>query len=200
MTETMNKSMKKLVLIIFALTLPLVLHAQKEVGTTTIYPRLGLNWSKFTHDGVIGSQEGEYYDSKYRMGFTGGAEVQHQFSNIIAGSIGALYSHQGTDYEDMPYTKLSMKTDNILVPVLIVATTRVGLNFKLGVQPEFIMHSNADYVLNKVNLSIPVGLAYEWNHIALDVRYNIGDKDGNSYGKASHGGAFLVTLGYGFDF
>lgn len=137
------------------------------------------------------------------MGFTGGVEVQHQFNNVIAGSIGALYSHQGTDYEDMPDAKLSMKTDNILVPVLLVATTCVGLDFKLGVQPEFIIHSNADYFLNKVNLSIPVGLAYEWNHVALDVRYNIGVtniyKDGNSYDKPSHGSTFLVTLGYGFD-
>lgn len=195
--------MKKLVLIIFAFALPLFLHAQKEVGTTIIYPRLGLNWSKFTNDGIRGLQEGEYYDSKYRTGFTGGVEVQHQFGNVIAGSIGALYSRQGTDYDDMPDAKLSLKTDNILVPVLLVATTRIGLNFKLGVQPEFMVHSNADYFLNKVNLSIPVGLSYEWNHIALDVRYNIGVtsiyKDSNSYDKTSHGSTFLVTLGYGFD-
>lgn len=194
--------MKKILLFVFALVSCLSLYAQKEVGTTTIYPRLGMNWSKFTSDRIEQSNPTAHYDSKYRMGFVGGVEVQHQFDDFIAGSAGVLYSRQGADFEKMEDAELSFKTDNILVPVLIVATTKIGLDFKLGVQPEFMVNSNADKILNKVNLSIPVGLAYEWNHIALDVRYNIGLTKvykASDIDNSSKGSTFQLTIGYAFD-
>ena len=131
------------------------------------------------------------------------AELKFSISSVMLLQEALVLSTVGRALTMMTCRMLSLKTDNILVPVLLVATTRIGLNFKLGVQPEFMVHSNADYFLNKVNLSIPVGLSYEWKHIALDVRYNIGVtsiyKDSNSYDKTSHGSTFLVTLGYGFD-
>lgn len=194
--------MKKILLFVFALVSCLSLYAQKEVGTTTIYPRLGMNWSKFTNDRIEKSNPTAHYDSKYRMGFVGGVEVQHQFDDFIAGSAGVLYSRQGADFEKMEDAELSFKTDNILVPVLIVATTKIGLDFKLGVQPEFMINSNADKILNKVNLSIPVGLAYEWNHIALDVRYNIGLTKvykASDIDNTSKGSTFQLTIGFAFD-
>lgn len=194
--------MKKILLFVFALVSCLSLYAQKEVGTTTIYPRLGMNWSKFTNDRIEQSNPTAHYDLKYRMGFVGGVEVQHQFDDFIAGSAGVLYSRQGADFEKMEDAELSFKTDNILVPVLIVATTKIGLDFKLGVQPEFMINSNADKILNKVNLSIPVGLAYEWNHIALDIRYNIGLTKVYKYpdiNNTSKGSTFQLTFGYAFD-
>lgn len=194
--------MKKILLFVFALVSCLSLYAQKEVGATTIYPRLGMNWSKFTNDRIEQSNPTAHYDSKYRMGFVGGVEVQHQFDDFIAGSAGVLYSRQGADFEKMEDAELSFKTDNILVPVLIVATTKIGLDFKLGVQPEFLVNSNANKILNKVNLSIPIGLAYEWNRIALDIRYNIGLTKVYKYpdiNNTSKGSTFQLTFGYAFD-
>lgn len=194
--------MKK-ILLLLALTLPLLAHARKEQGTTTIYPRIGVNWSKFTGDKIYTVVEGANLSSKYLTGFTGGVEVQHQFDYVIAASIGALYSRQGSSFEKDPEMgQLNMKTDNILVPLLLVATSRIGLDFKLGLQPEFVVHSSYHDLFNKVNLSIPVGMAYEWQHFALDVRYNIGltkiYKNTDGYDK-SHGSTFLITLGYAFD-
>lgn len=198
-------TIKKILLSVFALVSCLSLYAQKEVGTTTIYPRLGMNWSKFTKDRIWQSEQSDptaHSDSKYRMGFVGGVEVQHQFDDFLAGSVGVLYSRQGTDFEKMKDAELSFKTDNILVPVLLVATTRIGLDFKLGVQPEFLVNSNADKILNKVNFSIPVGLAYEWNRIAFDFRYNVGltkvYKTSDIY-NTSKGSTFQLTIGYAFD-
>lgn len=194
--------MKKILLFVFAFVSCFSLYAQKGVGTTTIYPRLGMNWSKFTNDRIEQSAPTAHYDSKYRMGFVGGVEVQHQFDDFIAGSAGVLYSRQGTDFEKMEDAELSFKTDNILVPVLFVATTNIGLDFKLGVQPEFLVNSNANKILNKVNLSIPIGLAYEWNRIALDIRYNIGLTKVYKYpdiNNTSKGSTFQLTFGYAFD-
>lgn len=65
-----------------------------------------------------------------------------------------------------------------------------------------MINSNADKILNKVNLSIPVGLAYEWNHIALDVRYNIGLTKvykASDIDNTSKGSTFQLTIGYAFD-
>lgn len=200
--------MKKLLLATIVAALPLLSYAQKEPGTITVYPRMGVNWSKFTHDKIY-YYNNECVNSKYRTGFTGGAEVQYQFSNNIAASAGALYSHQGTNFDDIPdidgepVETPQFKTDNILVPVLLIATSRIGLDFKLGLQPEFMFNSHWKNVFNKVNLSMPVGIAYEWNHIAIDVRYNVGltkiYKDTDHY-DTSRGSTFLITLGYGFDF
>lgn len=194
--------MKK-ILLLLALTLPLLAQARKDQGTTTIYPRIGVNWSKFTGDKIYTGTEGANLSSKYLTGFTGGVEVRHQFNYAIAASIGALYSRQGTSFEKDPEMgQFNMKTDNILVPVLLVATSRIGLDFKLGMQPEFVVHTSYHDVFRKVNLSMPVGLAYEWQHFALDVRYNIGltktYKHTDSYDK-SHGSTFLITLSYAFD-
>lgn len=191
------------ILIILALALPLLAHARKEPGTTTIYPRIGLNWSKFTGDAVYIDVHNNRADAKFKLGFTGGVEVQHQFNNVIAASIGALYSRQGTKFDKISGTEgFEINTDNILVPILFVATSRIGLDFKMGLQPDFMVHSDFNDMMHKVNLSFPIGVAYEWHKVAIDVRYNIGltkvYKYTDSYDK-SHGGTLMITLGYAFD-
>ena len=54
---------------------------------------------------------------------------------------------------------------------------------------------------NKFDLSIPVGVSYEFNnHLVLDARYNIGvtkvNKDSEPGEKDSRNGVFSLTLGY----
>lgn len=191
------------ILILLALALPLLAQARKKPGTTTIYPRIGLNWSKFTGDAVYIDAQNNRADAKMKLGFTGGVEVQHQFNNVIAASVGALYSRQGTKFDEIAGTDgFKINTDNILVPILFVATSPIGLDFKMGLQPEFMVHSDFSDVIHKVNLSFPIGVAYEWRHVAIDVRYNIGltkiYKYTDSYDK-SHGGTLMITLGYAFD-
>lgn len=200
--------MKKILFMLAVMALPLMAHAQKAPNTITIYPRIGVNWSKFSGDKIYyaydaGSMD-QTADSKYRAGFTAGAEVQYQFTNTVAASIGALYSRQGSDYEDLPAgfgKSPSVKTDNILVPVLLVGTTNFGLSVKAGVQADFCVNDDDMEAIRKVGLSIPIGLAYEWNHIVLDARYNIGVTKvfKSYYGDDQHNSTFLVTLGYGFD-
>lgn len=188
--------------------LPLLAHAQKEPGTFTLYPRIGVNWSTFSSDVLYysadGSSEG-HVDHKYRAGFTAGAELQYQVGDHGAISGGVLYSRQGTDFEDIPgddYGKVRIKTDNILVPILLVGTTSFGLSAKVGLQPEFCVHSSAfKGEMDKFNLSLPIGLAYEWHNMAIDVRYAFGltkvYKEGIN--ESAHGRTLMITLGYGFD-
>ena len=152
-----------------------------------------------TFDGVAGT-----IPARFKVGFTMGVEVQHQFSNALAGSIGLLYSQQGTAFKKTSDTEFDfkMKENNLIVPVMLVATTKYNIDFKLGLQPEFRVSKAFDKVLNKVSLSIPVGISYEYRNVVLDLRYNIGVshvyKEQSSY-DASRGQTVMLTLGYGID-
>lgn len=201
--------MRKLFALLLLWLPVLQLSAWKEPGTTTIYPRVGFNLSKFsgdkiytginTFDGVAGT-----IPARFKVGFTVGAEAQHQFSNALAGSIGLLYSQQGTAFKKTSDIELDfkIKENNLIVPVMLVATTKYNIDFKLGLQPEFRVSKAFDKVLNKVSLSIPVGISYEYRNVALDLRYNIGVshvyKEQSSY-DASRGQTVMLTLGYGID-
>lgn len=201
--------MRKLFALLLLWLPVLQLSAWKEPGTTTIYPRVGFNLSKFsgdkiytginTFDGVAGT-----IPARFKVGFTVGAEAQHQFSNALAGSIGLLYSQQGTAFKKTSDIELDfkIKENNLIVPVMLVATTKYNIDFKLGLQPEFRVSKAFDKVLNKVSLSIPVGISYEYRNVALDLRYNIGVshvyKEQSSY-DVSRGQTVMLTLGYGID-
>jgi hypothetical protein len=201
--------MRKLFALLLLWLPVLQLSAWKEPGTTTIYPRVGFNLSKFsgdkiytginTFDGVAGT-----IPARFKVGFTMGAEAQHQFSNALAGSIGLLYSQQGTAFKKTSDTELDfkIKENNLIVPVMLVATTKYNIDLKLGLQPEFRVSKAFDKVLNKVSLSIPVGISYEYRNVVLDLRYNIGVshvyKEQSSY-DASRGQTVMLTLGYGID-
>ncbi len=201
--------MRKLFALLLLWLPVLQLSAWKEPGTTTIYPRVGFNLSKFsgdkiytginTFDGVAGT-----IPARFKVGFTMGVEAQHQFSNALAGSIGLLYSQQGTVFKktsDIEFD-FKMKENNLIVPVMLVATTKYNIDLKLGLQPEFRVSKAFDKVLNKVSLSIPVGISYEYRNVVLDLRYNIGVshvyKEQSSY-DASRGQTVMLTLGYGID-
>ena len=201
--------MRKLFALLLLWLPVLQLSAWREPGTTTIYPRVGFNLSKFsgdkiytginTFDGIAGT-----IPARFKVGFTMGVEAQHQFSNALAGSIGLLYSQQGTAFKKTSDTEFDfkMKENNLIVPVMLVATTKYNIDFKLGLQPEFRVSKAFDKVLNKVSLSIPVGISYEYRNVVLDLRYNIGVshvyKEQSSY-DASRGQTVMLTLGYGID-
>lgn len=201
--------MRKLFALLLLWLPVLQLSAWREPGTTTIYPRVGFNLSKFsgdkiytginTFDGIAGT-----IPARFKVGFTMGVEAQHQFSNALAGSIGLLYSQQGTAFKktsDIEFD-FKMKENNLIVPVMLVATTKYNIDLKLGLQPEFRVSKGFDKVLNKVNLSIPVGIAYEYRNVAIDLRYHIGVthvyKEQDMY-DVSRGKTVMLTLGYGFD-
>lgn len=181
--------------------------AQKPVGTLTLYPRVGMTLSKFTGDKVFFTSSSIMdgrADAKYKAGIVAGAELQYQMSNAVALSGGVFYSQQGTKFDDVPELdeKLKMEHNNIIVPLMFVATTKYGLSAKIGVQPEILVDSKYKDMMNGFNVSVPVGLSYEYKNVCLDVRYNIGltkiYKDQGA-SDTSHNGTFMFTLGYGID-
>ena len=144
--------------------------------------------------------------SDARIGLAAGAEFEYQVTDIVSVSFGALYSMQGCKVEDA-----TVKLDYINVPLLANVYVAKGFAVKLGLQPGFKVNYkySADGVsvdgdkllkANGVDLSIPVGVSYEYQNFVLDGRYNFGvtkvfDADG---AKDKHS-VFQITLGYKFD-
>ena len=56
-----------------------------------------------------------------------------------------------------------------------------------------------DYKISKFDLSIPVGISYEYNNIVLDARYNWGLIKVENYGDPYYNRVFQLTLGYKFE-
>lgn len=200
-------NIKKLI-IAFAFSFVFVsAFAQKPVGTLTLYPRVGMTLSKFTGDKVFFTSRGIMdgrADAKYKAGIVAGAELQYQMSNVVALSGGVFYSQQGTKFDKVPDLdeKLKMEHNDIIVPLMLVATTKYGISAKIGIQPEILVDSKYKDIMNGFNVSVPVGISYEYRNISLDVRYNIGltkiykDQGANDNARNS---TFMFTVGYGID-
>ena len=190
--------MKKTIITIMLAIMSMATFAQKEPGTLTFYTRVGINLSKFA-DSKIYYLDGGYVESKFKVGLAIGAECEYQLSNQFALSGGVLYSQQGEQYDLPSESKEFEKTryDNINIPLLAVFNTRIGLSVKCGIQPEFVI-GNPDFKARKTNLSLPLGLSYEYKNLCFDLRYNLGltnvmDLDGIT----TKNRTIMLTLGYG---
>ena len=157
----------------------------------TIQPKVGLNIASLT----------DFDDSDPRFGVVAGAEFMYQATDMVGLSFGALYSMQGAKYD-----KATTKLDYINVPILANVYVAPGFAVKLGLQPGFNVNSKFKTKINgnsietdtdakTVDLSIPIGMSYEFDNFVIDGRYNWGVTKvaKNSDCKNS---VFQITLGY----
>lgn len=184
--------MKKLLLVAVMVLTSAMTFAQQKEGTLTIQPKVGLNIASLT----------DFDDSDPRFGVVAGAEFMYQATDMVGLSFGALYSMQGAKYD-----KATMKLDYINVPILANVYVAPGFAVKLGLQPGFNVNSKAkaksDGVsveadlddVKTLDLSIPIGLSYEFNNFVIDGRYNWGvtkiAKDSDYKNSV-----FQITVGY----
>lgn len=183
--------------------------AQYKAGDFTIQPKAGLSIADIT------DTEG----SKTRAGFVGGVELEYHISPLVGFSGGLLYSMQGCkgdgDLGEIAdnlsgNATMTIKNDYLNVPLLANFYVAPGLALKAGIQPGFKVNSKATIevgdqsvtgdlknAFNSFDLSIPVGISYEYQGIVLDARYNIGATkiadDTNC-----RNSVFQLTLGYKF--
>ncbi len=190
--------MKKLILLAAIIMTSVGAHAQHEVGSVTIQPKVGMNIASLT--------KAEGADS--RIGLAIGAEAEYQIEDRISLSAGLLYSMQGaTESEDG--VDATQKLDYINIPILANIYVTKGLAFKVGVQPG--INVSGKYKLEKggssisedtdgvkaFDFSIPVGASYEFNNLVLDARYNWGLTKVSKYANSKNS-VFQITLGYKF--
>ena len=181
--------------------------AQHKVGSATIQPKIGLNVSNLTHNDGADS----------RTEFTGGVELEYQFTKQLAFAVGLVYSPQGSYANDLNgnvpngyNVKSTKQIDYLNVPIVANLYLLKGFAVKLGIQPGFNVKANIEteskgrkenYTLYDVkwfDFSIPIGLSYEYKNFVADARYNIGFTKVID-GTKSKNKVFQFTLGYKFN-
>jgi len=187
--------MKKLLLLIALMAVTLSAQAQHEEGDVTIQPRVGITVSNIT-DG-----------DKSKMNLAYGVDFERFFTDQFSVSLGLMFTNQGCKYDinyDITFdgstngsslnttTKLNVYYGSL--PIMANYYVLPGLAIKAGVQPAFRGNK-----LNTFDLSIPVGLSYEFKGITADIRYNFGvTKLISNTDKGIYNKVFMVTLGYKF--
>ena len=147
-------------------------------------------------------------DADPRIGLAAGAEFEYGLTDNIGLSAGVLYSMQGvkTIIVDDDCTS---KLDYLNVPILANFYIAKGFAVKLGVQPGFKLSSKAKFKgsggskevdvdgFKSVDLSIPVGLSYQYQKFVFDARYNWGVTNLVEDSDSKHS-VFQITVGYKF--
>lgn len=191
--------MKKLFFAVVAMMISAATFAQNEVGQLTIQPKVGVNIANIT----------DADDADPRIGLAAGAEFEYGLTDNIGLSAGVLYSMQGvktTIIDD----DCTWKLDFLNVPILANFYVAKGFAVKLGVQPGFKLSSKAKFKgsggskevevedgVKSVDLSIPVGLSYQYQNIVFDARYNWGVTKIVDDVDSKHS-VFQITVGYKF--
>lgn len=204
--------MKKIFLILTTAVVCLSASGQTEPGTTTIFPRLGLNLSKITDGSIyLSTSMDEKIDPSYKFGLTAGFECQQQFTPSLAASAGLLYSWQGTRWEKKgEYGGAMTHLHYLNVPLLLVGYVGdTGLSLKAGVQFGYLLAARNDdgdakSGYRNYDIAIPVGVAYEFGRYAIDLRYHIGLTKPNKFltdlgAETGRTRCIQLTVGYAFD-
>ena len=178
------------------------MQAQMAIGEFSVIPKAGLTLASLT------SQD----KSKINVGIVAGAEAEYQVMDFLGVSAGLMYSQQGVAYDVTGTNKLNLNYLNI--PVLANFYVYKDLALKVGIQPGFLLTATAKEekgnvktetdVKDKVegfDLSIPMGVSYEFRNFVLDARYNLGATKilKGADARSSRNSVFMITLGYRFN-
>ena len=206
--------MKKLLTLMALIAISLSAQAQHEEGDVTIQPKVGITISNIT-DG-----------DKSKVNLAYGVEFERFFTDQFSASLGIMFTNQGCKWniyslDGADNVSDDMKLDIYYGTLPIMANYYVlpGLALKAGIQPAFRVKARIEFNGEKMDfdnaidaifdgndnkmrtfdLSIPVGLSYEFKRVTFDARYNFGvtklisNTDESIYNKV-----FIITLGYKF--
>lgn len=207
--------MKKLMILAVMMIAAMSANAQTpEEGAVFVRPMAGVTLSSY---GVDISSAGGSYKSKYKVGFTVGAEVGYQVNSWFQPSLGVFYSQQGSKMKEKVITAIgtesstySSPADYLVMPVLANFYVADGLALKAGVQPGILLSAKYDGAdikdaMKSFQLQIPVGVSYEYQNFVLDARMFIPvtkaakSTDGKDiFQDDIMNNAFAITVGYNF--
>ena len=193
------------------LTMAVVAKAQHEEGDFMVQPKVGLNIA------TLSDADKSITDLHF------GIEAEYMVADKFSLGLGAILSNQGAKYDywdEFGQNKYTVDLDYVHVPILASYYVLPGLAVKAGVQPGFKMRAKAkfddrtidldelyklgsnmlgeDIKVSKFDLSIPVGISYEYKNIVLDARYNWGLIKVMNVGDAFYNRCFMLSLGYKF--
>ncbi len=201
--------MKKFLIIVALLTTSVTLLAQHDEGDFTIQPKVGLN--------IATLSDADKAIAHFHLGL----EAEYMFTDKFSVGFGAMLSNQGAKYNASgALGRYEIDLDYVQVPILANYYILPGLAIKTGIQPGFKMRAKAKFDDHKIDLdqlyglynnvtddntkvgsvdiSIPVGISYEYKNIVLDARYFWGLTKVLNRGEAFYNRVFMLSLGYKF--
>lgn len=131
-----------------------------------------------------------------------GVEGEYYINDWFSAAAGLSYAQQGWKRNDV-----TVKLDYLNIPLTANFYVAPGLALKTGAQFGFLINAKADDVdvkdnIEKLNVSIPVGVSYEFSSFVIDARYNIAVTKCNKYdggtGDKQRSDLVQITLGYKF--
>lgn len=211
--------MKKIMMMLVMATVALTASAQNEVGQLTLQPKIGLNLANLSDTKEVNDEKGQL-----KLGFAVGVEAEYGLSEKFSVAAGLLYSMQGCDFGEYKvsagdatlagWDKNQRNLAYLNIPIVANFYFAKGWAIKAGVQPGFLLSAKAkvdgigaqESFNNDIkdqcktfDLSIPLGISYEYEKIVFDARYNLGvtkvNKDGDN---SSKNGVIQFTVGYKF--
>lgn len=201
---------KKILSMVVLMSTSLCAFAQNGVGQWSFMPKASINLATMTNDD----------EAKFRPAFTIGGEFGYVASSKFALSFGAMYSQQGCKGK-AEGIDATIKMDYINVPIVAACRITDKLSVKMGLQPGFLINdkvkvsgngvsaevglkesyqaAGVDVTIHKFDLSVPIGISYDFNNVQLDLRYNAGLTDILSAGdEGTKNSVFQFTIGYKF--
>lgn len=208
-------------------TVALTASAQNEVGQLTLQPKIGLNLANLTNVEVISNSFTKETESGNLKGdFAIGVEAEYGVAKKFSVAAGILYSRQGTGFGTLKiyggpdgsasegWDKNERNLDYLNIPIVANFYFAKGWAVKAGIQPGFLLSAKAkiDGVASTENvdkdikddcktfdLSIPLGISYEFEKAVFDLRYNLGLTKVNKEGeKDCKNSVIQFTVGYKF--
>ncbi|MBQ8656246.1 MAG: PorT family protein [Prevotella sp.] len=204
--------MKKIIMtMLLGIAATFAAQAQSQ-GTSrwTITPHVGVNSSNMSGQEI-------YYDfdhsvkSGRRLGLVAGAEVSYRYVQPLSTAVGVWYSREGFSL-DFPAGESKSHFDFLNFSAVENFYVTDGLAIKAGLQLGYMLSGESaladgssqdlDKFYKKVNISVPVGVSYEYRQVVLDLRYNIGLTnlcDVELLNETWRTNSLWLTLGYQFD-
>lgn len=161
---------------------PLAALAQsQETGRWSVTPRVGINSSTMSGQDVYVDFNG-LVKPKRKIGFVAGAEVEYRYMKPLSTAVGVWYSREGFRYTEIDgdaHTNLDFlnfsAVENFYIADGLAIKVGLQLGYLLNVKSVVDGHSeDIGNSFKKLNVSIPIGLSYEYRNVVLDARYNIG--------------------------
>lgn len=185
-----KKKMKRTIIALLLLAATTSMEAQYKQEGFSIIPRIGFNSSKTTDHqywGEIysGGSSKKHHETNHKMGYVFGIDADYAYAKRLSTTLGLSYSNEGFELE-----RLTQYMNFVNMTVLENFYVLPGLALKTGLQYGYLesaelkdpdisprrgyrkKSNRADY--NNYNLSIPIGVSYEYKNVILDLRYNIG--------------------------
>lgn len=207
-----------MMMMLFMATVALTASAQNEVGQLTLQPKVSLNLANLTNT-KVGDESG-----KIKADFVFGVEAEYGLAEKFSVAAGLLYSMQGCDFGEYKvkangetvggWDKNERNLGYLNIPIVANFYFAKGWAIKAGVQPGFLLSAkhkvdgvgatesyNDDIkdTFKSFDLSIPLGLSFEYEKAVFDLRYNLGVTKMNKEGDNSLKNSVIqFTVGYKF--